>query len=310
MKTFFSTCLFALLGLFTISSCKKDSSSPDPAPPPTPVPGTVLTKVYILDTSLVAPKDTIQRVSFTYDTQDRLIVQNNIISNSGGAIYQYATRKFDYSGTSHLAYRKIMIDSVLTPPAFVHRDTVYYTFSAGKCSMDSVARGNYYSTSRYTYNPAYIKRDIVTRQGTPYVYTIGTANIFQTKVNNDITYQVDTTISNYTISGVPYTGTVERKITTSYLNNPNPIYSLYFSTHLEYLDDVLGIFSDQPPTNLILQQSLNLSSRTNSGPVNTFTSSISYTYQFRADGYATVARETFIENAVTTKLKYLFFYKP
>ncbi len=295
-----NTFLFAIVVLISFTSCSK-SENTSPVPPPPVVFGTILTKVYEVDTTKAAPADTINRWSFTYDNLNRLIIDSfTSLTTYSGSIY-YIINKIEYTGTDTFAYRKTQ--RAFKGSNFMSADTVYYKFVNSRYDSDTMVF-DYGLTfppgtarNKFTYSANVITRNFQNWVPQNSYTATEVQKIYLTIVNNNIIAQRDTIVSS--VNGFPQPTPTIFTTNVSYLSNPNPFYSLTASYSNGYFR-IPGIGNianrSYAPRNLISQQTSSYGS-------------ITYDYTFRSDGYPLIARVNNNQNGTSLKTKLLFVYR-
>ncbi len=315
LKTFMKIKFFNLairaFFLIILASCGKDTPTETPIPTSNLNTSQLLVKFCEIDTTLPAPRDTVYRISLTYNSASNLLAKIQFETKPNGDSSFYSLVKYDYTGADSVAYRTTEYSKQFSSTPVISRDTTYYNFSNGKCVNDSLRSPSGVTTNKYVYNTSYIKRTLTVVNLNPSFLLNGAINIYQTKAGNNITNQVDSSVSYNSLT--PAT-TQNRKFTAAvlYLTNPNPFYKIASPVRREYLSDDLGISCNAAPQNLISQQNYNISSWTNNNPPSLVASSqINYTYTFRADGFPTegIMTRQYFGNPNTKKTKILFIYQ-
>ncbi|HMJ47945.1 MAG TPA: hypothetical protein VK498_11490 [Ferruginibacter sp.] len=296
--------LFRILSaavIISIISCSKSSDTNNPTPTNPPV---YLSKIFVVDTTLVAPFDTTNRGFYLYDAQKRPVRAESVQTNATGQTTGKWVYKFFYNGTDTLASSSIEEYTYYTGglPTTTDKDTTNYTFVNGRLTYDSVhgliASGKaYYSVKRYTYlagNMITVVSNSKT-EGDPVNYS-SQHTIRQNFTNGDISYQLDTTktlVPAFPVSG----GRLENTI--NFLTNPNPFARLSDPVRRPYLLDDIGIGATRTsPRYLFSQHSYVYDSWTGIN-TNHNQGTIKYTYTFRPDGYPSMARETSQNGKIT-----------
>lgn len=297
MKKNYLLPLLAVIIFFNACSKSADNSF---VSPPVVVYSTVIEKVYEIDTTKIAPFDTLSRRVFTYDNLNRLIKDSfTSIATYTPNVY-FNVNKFEYAGTDTFVYRRTKREN--TSVAFLSADTTYYKFTNGKYDSDTavfdygISAPKGMARNRFTYQPGLVIRDF--QNWIPQWSATGTENhrIYLTAINNNITFQRDTVFSVY--NGTPQSPQIFVTSAT-YLNNPNPFYSVTSCFSNGYFKQPgIGNLSDRnyAPRNLITQQTSSFGD-------------VTYNYTFRSDGYPLSARVTSTVNGAVPKTKLLFVYK-
>ncbi|MFT3932217.1 MAG: hypothetical protein QM726_01275 [Chitinophagaceae bacterium] len=305
MKTTFSL-LILILGLI---SCKKDST---PSPSPSAPLSTTLVRVYEIDTTLSAPKDTITRTYFSYDSNNRPIAISELGSTSTRDTSYYLAMMLKYNNSSDtLASETIK----RTQTSVVTIDTTRIKYLNGHYASDSTRSTDMVSyESSYTYQQGLITRDFVNHVPLMNNYSATEHwQIHQTiNASNDIVYQIDTiAYSDNNPNGL--LNFESREITTNYLTNPNPVHKAYAASQKEYFQSYgIGNYMNAgyAPLHLISQQTSKYSSWAISAPATSSTVAISYQYTLRSDGYPVSAVSIITQdNQLVKKSKLLFIYK-
>lgn len=294
--------ILILAAILFLNSCSKSGeNAPGPSPSPSPSgTSTILARVYEIDTTQPAPRDTMTRWYFTYDNLNRVILDSSAnTSLNPGSVYSIV-KKIYYQGADVLASRKI--ETGFNGVTVLSADTTYYTYINGIRASDSSVYVYAINpmlgifTSKYTYLPGQLIRKYQLRNP-PAGADSGVNYMSLTTVNNSATFQKDS--SFYYLGGIPQAPTIY-SITTSYLPNPNPFYSV-MSAYSQGFYSRLGIGNyatcNYAPQNLIARQTTSKQD------------GLSYDYTFRADGYPVIARVTTSSVNGSYKTKLLFIYK-
>jgi hypothetical protein len=309
MKIKFSTLIIWAFFLVVLISCKKDVPTENPVPASTPNSSQLFVKFYEIDTTLAVPRDTVYRISLTYNSSNNPLTRAEFETKPNGDSSFYSLVKYEYAGTDSFAYRTTEYSKQFSSTPIISRDTTYYNFLNGKRVSDSLRSPSGITTNKYVYNTSYIKRTLTLANLNPSFLLNSAINIYQTKIGNNIINQIDTSVSNNSITPA---NTQYRKFTAavSYLTNPNPFYKISFPIRREYLSDDLGISCNAAPQNLISQQNYSINSWTNNNlPSLVASSQINYTYTFRTDGLPIGGTLTRLSNGVIKKTKILFIYQ-
>ncbi|MGG9963084.1 hypothetical protein [Ferruginibacter sp. SUN106] len=307
-----SVVIFAIVIIF-FSACSKKPSTPDPVPVPQSF-STQLAKIYQVDSTLPAGKDTIFSQYYTYDNTNRLISQVEYIAKPNGDSFNVATIKFDYLGADTLAYRTFRKTTTTGSSPTTKTDTSYYNFLNGRYISDSIRyAGEAYSVASFSYASGK-----VTRYFHNFVYASSFSDtersvMYQTLLNNNITRQIDTLVST-TNNPTPFANYDMTEFLQTYLPNPNPLFKIITPVHTDHIGNVgIGNYSNNKfaPKYLIAQQTINSKHWTTAGGSgNPITSStINYDYTFRADGYPLMARITENFTGTVKKTKLVFVYQ-
>jgi hypothetical protein len=304
MESFFISSLLFTFLIISGSSCKKDSTTNDSGIP-VPAISTQLSKVYFIDTTLITPNDTVHKTSFTYDALNRLLLVEDFEKNIIGDSSLYFKVKYEYNGSDTFAFRTIGFTKDFSVPVRTSADTIYYSFLNGlRLTDSSINSSRYQEVNKYIYSTDKIRRNRTTRStisGT----TIGGANIYQTKVNGNVTYQLDTLIS----TNGPNIYYQKYEVTSTYLANPNPFYKLALATKEEYQSEYDGIFSGSEQKTLISQQTNITKTWINGGSTGGGSIGFTYLYTFRNDGYPIEARVIVLNGSTTNRYKIKYVYK-
>jgi hypothetical protein len=307
MKSLFTSSLLFMFIIISGSSCKKDSTTDDN--PNIPVSGisTQLSKVYFMDTTLINPNDTIHKTSFTYDASNRLSIVEDFEKNIIGDSSLYFRTKYEYNGSDTFAFRTIGYTKDFSAPVRTFADTIYYSFLNGiRLADSSINSDRSQDVNKYTYFTDKIRRNRTSRSNITGT-TIGGANIYQTKVNGNVTYQLDTLIS----TNGPNVYYQKYEVTNTFLTNPNPFYKLALANKKEYQSEFDGIFSGSEQKNILSQQMNITKTWRNTGGTGTGGGFIGFTYfyTFRNDGYPIEARVIILNNTTTKRYKIKYVYK-
>jgi hypothetical protein len=293
---------------YAFISCKKSDEDPQPTPPAPE--STRMTKIFLLDTTITAPFDTINRGYFTYDSQNRPIKNESFQTDASGANVSHYILRYDYNGSDTLASRSIQDYTGYTNgvPTEFSSDTTSYAFVNGKCTYDSSYGLNSLGNPFYTvFNYAYAAGNIINlvqrshSSGNP--TTLDRQVVYQTLNGDDISFQVD---SSFTIPASNSGSRIENTVT--YLSNPNPFAIFSNPIRRPYLLDDIGIGSERASTKKLFSLHHCKYDSWNGSNLNHNEWSAQYTYTFRSDGYPTEYRETFIDNAVPKTYKSILIY--
>ncbi len=311
MKTRFSTLVVAVLLVFQFS-CKKDSAvsnsnnnnnnnnnnSND---------SVYLAKWFSIDTTLTAPLDTICRMSFSYDTNHRpsTIVYTDFKPNGDSNFYWHVN--YEYNGNDTFAYRTIEYTREFQTTISVSEDTFYYHFNNGICDWDSLAGDGHYQRNNYSFFTGYIHRDLYQTTFSPAYTTTGNSRIYQTKVNGNLTYQLDTLVRHVSPGSATNYTYLREEYSISYFNNPDPFYKITAPVKSEFYDNGDWLpFGKYVTRNLISDVSYSQSYWQTGGGVSTNVGSSHCTYTFRADGYPVEGRLVYGMPLQTYKTIYIY----
>lgn len=307
--------------IFFLPACKKDAVSQDVTPIDTTInpvvtSGPLLKRLYVIDTTVMAGYDTVNRGQCHYDNQNRLIKIESYQTNptNGDTTGTYSLRYF-YNGTDTLAFMTIDQGGFYTNGTLTQlsSDTFYYTFSNGKCISDSSYKLDAqnipsYAVYQYQYQSGDLVKIIYTVHygiGLPIV-SIYSTTLHQTMDGPDIVHQIDTTIRTF-----PVTNQWSRtENTVTYLTNPNPISKFSDPIRRQWLrDDIENGSERTSPRKLFSQQTCSFNSMTGSTITNHDQWDVQYTYTLRQDGYPLEYRETYSDNGTLRYLKGVFIYQ-
>ena len=267
---------------------------------------------YILDTSLAAPFDTVGRYLVTYDAQNRPVVINETSFKPNGDSLFHGITTLTYAGADTFAQQKVYYTKDFSAtPASVSTKIFYYVFSGNRMTRDSALYTGYsnYQVADFTY-----AGNTVTRNerrygpGAPALLLIN-STAYQTFVSGNNTYQIDTAVSHYANNNNPATyNYTKTEITTSYVPNPNPFYQVYKASREPMFYEEMGISSRSAPPCLMSQQ---IEHAVSWGPGSSGNNlnQIDYIYNFRPDGYPSIAWYTFNNIGIISKGKILFYYR-
>jgi len=312
MRTLLPIFSAIIISTLLITGCKKSSADNENIlnpPPPTSGPGTTLAAVYFIDSTLAAPHDTVGIYKVSYDAFNRTSAVVELDYKPNGDTAYYTIQTLTYNGADTNAARRTKYSksfSSATPS--ISRDTSFYIFSNGKCVYDSNAKSGSYFLEKYAYSG-----NNVLRSGGSLAYgnqTVHQSTIYQTLVNGNISYQVDTLVTRVNNVVNPAFFNYQRmEISASYTSNPNPFYQATKSFLRPFSYDDLGIASGAPPKNLITQIHGEMKLWGN-GVSGNHIHDVNYTYVFRADGYPLIARQTIVTSGGTMeKIKCIFIYQ-
>lgn len=300
--------------LITFYSCSKDQSfelgTDTPSNSSVVTSNSRLVKFFEIDTTRIAPADTVYREFYSYDALNRIIKKRSLEIKANGDSGYFVTTNYVYNGPETMAQKLFIVEKYFSVPADVIYDTAFYNFANNKIVKDSVTSSeDYYLSQNYTYNTNYINRTFSQVDAGNGFSQTGSSKIYQTKIGNNITAQTDTFTSINTLFPAD-TDYSKFSATVSYVNNPNPFSPIANATRRNYLSDDLGLAGDAAPEKLITQQQYSISKWTNNGPVSVLINSqLNYTYSFRPDGYPTSATMLRVSNGNTKKTKILFVYQ-
>ncbi len=280
----------------------------------------VLLKMYELDTSLVAPFDTISRIDFTYDASGRIISSTELNRKSNGDTNNFNTRIYQYLGNDTLAWRTIyheqyFLGTAVGGPAG-NLDTTVYNYFDGKLVYDStftyfVGTSRDYSVKRNTYYDDSIILDnngYLTHHGPIIRYNIRSKLILSLAGGLPV-LQIDT--SKYVADGLVDMYDFKDQIT--YEDNPNPLFirskpikQLYTNTY--YVLDYKLRNNDLPK--LYTHREIYEHHWITGVPTNGSTTLEDNTYEFRSDGYPTINRKTIKYGTLSPKTtKWIYIYQ-
>lgn len=271
--------------------------------------GTYLAAVYQIDTTLSAPFDTIARYIIGYDVQNRVTVITEFDTKPNGDSSFYSVETFSYSGTDTLASQSTEYYREFTSPIYTGNSHSYYAFVNGRCTLDSTVSSTGYYLERFVYNGNTIQKNSTSLNNSTFSY--GHSTIYQTLVNGNNAYQLDTSVSYFNINNPGSYHYQREEITTTYTANPNPFFQVKKQVLRPYYYDDIGITSEAAPKNLIVQQNETMMIWNGANPpaVNR-QNQLNYTYTFRADGYPTELRYTVVSSGnPTAKGKMIFVYR-
>lgn len=295
-----ATCSLACISLFSCSKNKDDNPQPEE-----PVYSTKLLKVYEIDTTKIAPADTISRHFFTYDNANRLISDSfsTVIIGNGSLIGRLITIKYKDNDT--LAFMSIRKRWNADELASI--DTTYYTFQNGNYISDTsvydygaaLPRGT--SKTEFIYQPGVIIRTFKNSVPAIPYSSVEQDTIHLTVVNDNINQQSG---RNWTFANGLQQGSDVFETTASYLSNPNPFFKLFSATGKNYFaGDGIGIGNLY--NNLYAPKHL-ISHQTSTNRVSS--NYVSYDYSFRKDGYPLSATMTLEQYGVKSITKLIFVY--
>lgn len=231
-----------------------------------------------LDTTLPAGSDTQDIQTYSYDANKRL-VRSEYKEYPGYGSFQEESKLY-YIGTDTLPFLKTVKKS---NSGILDFDTTYYFYSLGKWISDSTRNPGYgYKVRHYTYEAS---RIIETINGNPphFVYFI--------KSGNNTIMQTDTISGNI------------NKFVFAYDTKKNPFFGLfhtssdrddpYYNTEI-YSEDMT--FEKNNPTDITESHA--------------FLSHNSYTYEYKANGYPSIARYRDDTNALISKRIFVYTRLP
>ncbi|MBS1926200.1 MAG: hypothetical protein JST57_09370 [Bacteroidetes bacterium] len=291
--------IFALL-LFTLFSCQKEISfenGTNPTPTPPNNDSIYISKIVGLDTSKVAPLDTVYKYLLGYDISKRIqtaimIDYNNTgipVDTSWNLKYYYATSDTLPSKITAIGYSSFY-DTVFysydTPTRNLISDSsVEISFNPPSSNIDALVY-------KYSYFPNWITT-IEKRYSNNLLQSLDTYKVYLTKQNNNIVYQLDTLQTTFQ--------DFIETFTVSYDSKPNPIKTVinsvpYYTFDNEYL--LYGSSNNILEINNVRQNSLGSS-----------VEHYKYTYEYNQLGYPKVAK---LQNIGSTfprpinKIKYYY----
>jgi hypothetical protein len=303
--------IFVLLVAFLFYSCKKNDSDNTVNPPPPPSgQSTQLAAVYFVDTTLAVPRDTVIRYKISYDAQNRPSFTTELDTEVNGDSSYYETETFTYNGNDTNVSKKINYSRLFSSGVFrsIDRDTNYYIYANGKAVYDSLTYSPGYYTDKFVYSGNTILRSGNQVSGS--MQAVHQSTIYQTFVNGNNTYQLDTLVGHATnVTNPALFNYARTELSTSYLPNPNPFYlftKYFFKAFYDY--DVPGIETAAAPKSCIAQSHVTAAFWGGGGSSN-WIGDLSYTYTFRADGYPVLARRVYTHNGITRRWKMFFVYR-
>lgn len=242
--------LVGLTGIIVIvvfSSCQKEVEAVLPGQPEQD--STTISKIVLLDTTLVPGQDTLFKIAFTYDNQKRKTGEDfTEIDNSTGIRYTFFYR-YSYSGTDTLPFKAsekydFITDSTISyftySNRFVVKDSsVGYTSGAVsdiQTSYFSALTGNKFLRELINFDPVTGSSQLL--DSTVYSRTVSAGNLLS---------GVDST---WTVFGPPNLSRVT-SFQFTYDNKANPLarLSLWYLGYFENFDD--QVYIDMGVNNLL-----------------------------------------------------------
>lgn len=295
MRIFLAT----VICLLFITACKK-SSTENNNPVNT---GPLLSKFFVLDTSLPATIDTTEKIFITYDAQNRPATYS-LMQFYYGDTTGKLDRSYQYTGNNSYATKTVTKYTSYSSgvPTDVTYETGDYTFANGQLTYDTIYRTDRFEAHNYSYNGNTISYKEHFHNGGD--NELSNANFYQTISGDNITHQLDTLIT--ATNGTLYYQRSD--VTSSYVNHPNPFYLVIspMKSTLELWDYTIeNLFSTDK--NLIDQRSVDVHSWTSSNSSMSSTHQ-SYSYTYGSNAFPTRAVATLSSGSSTQVYTLVFQY--
>ncbi len=306
--------IFLAVVVIAFYSCTKEHSfelgTSTPSNPSVVTSNVRLVKFFEIDTTRIAPFDTVYKELYTYDSQNRIIKKVELEFRPNGDSNAMYTTNYVYNAADTMAHKLFSISKYFSVPADITNYTTFYNYVNNKIVKDSlISSSGYYVSQNYSYNTNFIGRTYSQEDTVSGFSQRGTSKIYLTKNGNNITAQIDTSKFISTLFPLD-TGYARFSATVSYINNPNPLYTIANASRRNFFSDDLGLGGDAAPEKLISQQEFSITEWTNNGPLSSLTNvQINYTYNFRSDGYPSNGTMLRVSNGTTRKTKILFIYQ-
>lgn len=305
MKSFLTA---ITLVAFILISCEKNESANAPAATPE------LIGLFRIDTTLSAPFDTVQRYVFDYDAQRRLSTKTFMKTDGNGDTLYIVVEYYTYHSSDTFASQVIRTKRE-SGSSNINRDTTFFRFENGRHVWDSTRQsGRKYIVNHYDHTPYALLHNasIFLQPNTP-EWQINSM-IYQTKVNGNIIYQIDTVVSEYLRT--PASTVFDRfERSYTYTNITNPLFKISQADFNDYLHDEDYMFGgNYVSPNLPSQEVSSLRTWHSPGPGSGgYDRTVNYSYTLRPDGYPYSGRlvETFTNVGLTTTsvLKLVYRYR-
>lgn len=301
--------LILILASFCLNACDKGNdqiiNSNDP----------ILSELVYVDITSPGTFDTIRKIMIDYDAMNRVVSKTDIEFGVSYDTTQTIRELYFYVGNDSIASKIIKVKKYFGTSVEINSDTTFFTIENFRIKSDSTRQnGRKYQVNEYTYSPSFmsVSGRIYLQPNTPQ-WNISSL-IYQTKSNNNITYQIDTVVSQYL--GSPAAIIYDRfERSLNYLSNVNPLFKVTKPIYNEYMFDEDYMFEGKYESpNLVSQDISSLRTwhvpNTGSGG---YDKALNYTYTFRSDGYPTEARleKSYTNVGVTTNtvVKILYNYR-
>jgi hypothetical protein len=251
-----------------------------------------LDKLFALDTTLPSGMDTVEKAYFIYDNSKRLGKLTDYFF--GPSYTDTSIREFFYSGNSTTPYKEIYNDFYSSAHEV---DTIYYTFSNGVVTKDSII-----SWILSTNSPLGVRASDYVSQGNSVSiyyrdYSLISGNYVLVGSNISTcttTYSGGNQISQIRTSGY------------STFNNVQVTYDNKLNPFAKVLKNKYPYFGSYPGFDWLVQNNNPKTIHYQEQPSDPYQDE-QYTYIYRADNYPSSA--TFFSNQGWPSNKFLFFYK-
>ncbi len=278
---------FGLLTLI-IYSCQKPTV--DKRVESTQSDSTALVMYVDLDTTQIKGKDTLIVQKYDYDNLKRIINTYYIDYNSGVPDGLFQTR-FYYNGADTLPFKRIETYYDLSSGTVNNPGVGYYSYKDGKVLSDSVSFSNnplFYLVRKYSYVNNKITETIADNS-TP--QNIEVHKFYQIKNNENTTLQTDSTFFNGALMGGSQT------FSFSYDTKNNPFYNL----PQPFIDRSTPYYSMETYSEEMVYEKNN--------PIEiTSGFHLKYVYEYKPNGYPSVARVYDIDAPSQFWFKRIFIY--
>jgi hypothetical protein len=313
MKFHFPTLWTFAIAVFFTFSCTKNSNN-NAMPPRGPLyqdSSTILVGLFVIDSTLPSPKDTVTRVSFSYDNLGRLSEATTLSLDSNGENQSTMIKQFDYNGSDRFASR--LIRTFISSLNEKSLDTSYYSYLNDKCIRDSFLSSAFSSITKFTYQPSGTIESTNRSFLIPGSDTFTDSSKIYLKVFIDKTGQIDTLIRHINTSSVSQYYVTETAMSDMYIS-ANPFYQLN-PVKKEYFTDMgNGPYADAGyvPQKLITEQWFSRKTWSSNNPEKVESirdERISYGYILRPNRYPLVAWAHIYTPTSHRVQKMLFIYK-
>ena len=258
---------------------------------------TILSMYIEIDTTAIAPLDTLSKMNFHYDNAKRNTGIDLFYYEDGVVATQEYKATFFYNGNDTLPFKRIYITPFLenTDPGFAN-DTCFFFYADSKLITDSSVHLSNSSphamVNNYVYNNAGIIRTLTHYNYDPVFTYVQIDTIYLERLNGNITKQNDTSYQ----STAP-----ANNFKFDYDNHPNPFYR---TQNKITFDNTYPIYSIETFIEDIFEKN-------NAVEINQFQGTSHYhtkhVYEYRANGYPKIVRY-YDQNSPTSFGKALYFY--
>jgi hypothetical protein len=302
--------LFAALCLLAATSCKHnfDQSGAVTDIPPR------LSRMYVIDSTLRAPNDTVASYHISYDGLGRVSNLAIFAFGSQRDTQMITDLRLEYAGADTTASRSFSKTQTFLFSPETRYDTVYYGFRNGALLSDST-RSLFESTGdillrvrRRSFSGVQMTETSTTISGQPgFTDTVYAARrSWLNRVGPYLLGQLDSTVKQGTnIAGLLYT---RYEVTMNPTVVPNTVYSVFKGFQDNYQEDPSSDFTSfWTPQFIMERMSTNFSSwMPGSAPAAGPYSDVRYQATTRADGYPVHLREQ-NTNAMGTRITHTYF---